>query len=197
MEQNSIFEAVFAAKSICMGCFLELKPRYYRFQFDGVKALAIYPYSQAFQSLIYLYKMCGDIELSSCFLERLRALLRIRYRGYVLLPAPSHANKIAERGFDHVPLMFQGIGKRVQNVFEKTDDVKQSDLSKSQRKKIGASIRLFPHVNLRNEKVLLVDDILTTGSTMRACLKLARSLHPKKIQILVVARTLPKKKTRI
>ena len=195
MDKNSIFGLVFAAKSICLRCFLELKPSYFHWKVEGVNAFGIYPYSQAFQSLIYAYKKCGDIELWSAFFERLLPYLKFRYRDYILITAPSHINKVEERGFDHVPTMFQGIGKRIMPIFEKTEDVKQSDQSKRARARIASCIKLKPGATLRGEKVLLVDDIYTTGSTIKACLHLARTLHPKKIEILVAARV-PKTRKR-
>ena len=42
---------------------------------------------------------------------------------------------------------------------------------------------------VKNKKVLLVDDIHTTGSTIQACIDLIQPGHPKDIKVLVVAKT--------
>ena len=188
MEKNSIFDLAFAAKSICLHCFSSLKPQYLHWKENGVPYTAIYAYEEGYKSLIYLYKGCGDIELCSTFLERLLPYLKWRYRGYIIVPAPSHPEKIAARGFDHVPLMFEGVGKGVKVVFQKTSDIKQSAQSRAQRRHIGEHIAVLSQAKVRGEKVLLVDDVLTTGSTMRACLGFLQHMGPKKIEVLVLAR---------
>ena len=59
--------------------------------------------------------------------------------------------------------------------------------------RVKAALFLWYHFK-EDSKVLLVDDILTTGSTLFSCLQLIKKLHPKKIQILVVAKTKKKPK---
>ena len=196
IEQNSLYELIFTAKSICLRCFYNLKPNYVHFKDHGTKVLVLYPYEQNFQSLLFQYKGCGDIELSGTFLERVSPLLKLRYRGYVLVPAPSHVSHVEKRGFDHVPLIFQGLGKGVVPLLEKTADRKQSSQNKTERTKIAAYLKLNRRADLRGKKLLFVDDVYTTGSTLRACVKLLWALHPKTVEALVLARV-PKKEKEV
>lgn len=150
--------------------------------------MAIYPYSDTFRSLLYQYKGCGDIELSGCFLERVRLLLKIRYAGYLVTFAPSHFSHVAARGFDHVPTVFESLGKPILDLFAKTTDMKQSSQSKGRRRQVGKYIVFKKKPSLVGKKILFVDDVYTTGSTTRACLKLLQGLHPKKVAVLVLAK---------
>ena len=195
MEKNSFYNFVFSAKTICLKCFLNLKPTYFHWKENGISFLAIYPYEQAFQSLLYQYKGCGDIELAPCFLERINMFLRLFFRGYRIVYAPSFSSKIEERGFDHVPLLFQGLRLPILNLFQKTHDVKQSSQSKSERKKVGKYIRLTNGEEIRGKKILFVDDVFTTGSTARACIKLLLKHHPKKVAALILAKVPKNRKT--
>ena len=188
IEESSLFHQLFAAKTICLRCFQSLKPIYHRWSEDGVSCLAIYPYSQAFQSLIFLYKKCGDIELAPVFLERCLPFLRLFYPGYVVVAAPSHQNKIEERGFDHLPTLLETFGHPVIRAFVKTEDVKQSDLGRAQRKAIGKAIRFLNPPELTGRKILFVDDVCTTGSTLRACLSELKKAKPKKLKALLLAK---------
>ena len=196
IEQNSIFNSFFAAKSICLRCFSALKPTYVHWKENGISFTSVYPYEEAYQSLIYLYKGCGDFELRHAFLERLFPFLRVRYRNYIVVPAPSSSVKIEARGFDHLPAMFEGLGKEVRCLLQKTSDFKQSDQNKYGRKKVGNYISLVPGAKIRGQKVLLVDDVFTTGATVRACLKLLLKLRPAKIEVLVLARVAKDRKRR-
>lgn len=188
IEENSFFSMVFTPKSICLRCFLSLKPSYLSWRERKVSFLAIYPYQEAYQNLLYLYKGCGDVELAPCFLERIAFALRIRFRGYRIVYAPSHPNKVLERGFEHIPLMFECLKLPILHAFIKTQDIKQSDQSKSERKKIGKYLRLVDDKEIEGQKILLVDDVFTTGSTMRACIALLQEKHPKRIHVLVLSK---------
>ncbi len=190
IEQNAITSWLFAAKTVCLRCFHSLKPTYYRWRVSGVRAMAIYPYSQEFKSLLYRYKGCGDIELDSVFLERVLPLLRCVFKSYWLVPVPSHPRRIAERGFDHVPRIFNGMGKGIIHALTKVDDVKQSDRSKTDRRLIGKSLSLMPKTNLRGKRILLVDDVFTTGSSVRACLALLRKAGARTIRVLVLSKVI-------
>lgn len=188
IERNSFFSMVFTPKSICLRCFLALKPTYFFWKEHGVSFLAIYPYQETYQNLLYLYKGCGDIELAPCFLERIAFALRLRFRGYRIVYAPSHPSKVLERGFEHIPPMFECLKLPILHAFVKTQDIKQSDQSKSQRKKIGKYLKLADERGIKGQKILLVDDVFTTGSTMRACISLLQEKHPKRIHVLVLSK---------
>jgi predicted amidophosphoribosyltransferase len=43
--------------------------------------------------------------------------------------------------------------------------------------------------SLRGKSILLVDDVVTSGETIKAALALLRPLNPKKINVLVMAKT--------
>ena len=186
---NSFHALVSLEPQLCAACYAELKPSFLHWRWAGVPCLAVYPYLQAFQSMLYLYKGCGDIELAPAFLAHAKPLLRLRYWDYVLVSAPSHQEKIEARGFDHIPLIFAGIGKGFCRALIKTKNVKQSDLSKAERKKIKSALAPTAAAkSLKGKKVLLVDDVFTTGSTIKACVGILRSFSPKCIRVLVLAK---------
>ena len=179
MERNTI-HALFGDNPIlCNRCYSSLKPIFLHWTWAGVSCLAIYPYADTFRSLLYLYKGCGDIELCGVFLDRVRALFKLRFRRYIIVGAPSHQERIDQRGFDHIPLVFQGIGKEFCHAIIKTKNVKQSDQSKEERKNIGDALAPTKEAKrLRGARVLLVDDVFTTGSTIKACVGILRRFSP-------------------
>ena len=69
----------------------------------------------------------------------------------------------------------------------KIKNVKQSDLNFEQRKHIIEALMFDETFDIRNKKILIVDDVFTTGSTMSAMIKLIKEHHPKKIQFLTMS----------
>ena len=43
-------------------------------------------------------------------------------------------------------------------------------------------------MNIKEYKILIVDDVITTGATLRASINLIKSLKPKTIEILTMAK---------
>ena len=72
---------------------------------------------------------------------------------------------------------------------EKTAHFKQAEHKARKRSEISKYLVLKKEINLEKDKVLLVDDIYTTGSTMRAAINLVEKLNPKQIRVLVFAKT--------
>lgn len=173
---------------ICHHCFVKFKPIFKHFKFEGCSALAIYEYDDFIRSLIYQFKTNLDIALGPIFLERYLHL-KYFYLGYKIVLAPSHVSHDLERGFRPVEEIFKVLGLPLFDPFIKTNEVKQVELSVEERKEVSKYIKLRENFNLKNQKILLVDDIMTTGSTLKAMVKILKEENVKKIKILVVAKT--------
>ena len=154
--------------------------------------LALYFYNETIRTLLYQFKGCGDYELKDVFFAYPRHSLRLRFRGYHVVPAPSSRSHNEKRGFNQVQAMCECLQLPMLDCLEKTVDAKQSDLSAKERKKIGKYLAYRGPASLSDKKILLVDDVFTTGSTARGCLKLLASHHPKKLAFLTMAKTLLK-----
>jgi competence protein ComFC len=75
------------------------------------------------------------------------------------------------------------------NPLSKFAESKQSDLSAKERQKVGKIIGWIPKANVRDKKILLVDDVYTTGSTIKACISLLQKHGARKIEVLVMSKT--------
>ena len=74
-------------------------------------------------------------------------------------------------------------------IIEKTAHHKQADRGFLERKEINKYLVLKSNKSLEKQKVLIVDDIYTTGATMSAAINLVEKLNPKEIRVLVLAKT--------
>lgn len=163
-----------------------------RFKVGDVKAMALYEYSEAFRSALYQLKGCGDIELAKSFLSYFLPILKLTFHGYVIVPAPSSKSHDEQRGFNQVVQIAKPLGLPVINVLAKDEVEKQSSLSRELRLEVGKHIRLLDGSAVAGRKVLLLDDVYTTGSTVKACIRLLKGVKPKRLRVLVVAKTLIK-----
>ena len=166
-----------------------MEAKFIRFDIDGYKGRAIYEYNSFIQNLIYQYKGCCDYELFQVFMNPFFKEISLRYKGYKLIPAPSYKDDDEKRGFNHVIEAFKILGLDVLDIAIKTAHHKQAEKSKEQRKDIRKYLMLKEHPDLSKEKVLIVDDIYTTGATIRSLINMVEKLNPKKICVLVLAKT--------
>ena len=110
-----------------------------------------------------------------------------------MIPVPSYIEDDQKRGFNHVIESFKNLDIKMYDLLEKTAHHKQAEKNAKKRKEITKFMTLKKIIDLRKEKILLVDDIYTTGSTMKTAINIIEKLHPKSIKVLVLAKTKSKK----
>lgn len=188
IKKNNLHNLFFNT-SICHECFLKMNREVHKRKIDDVEVTSIYPYEDNIVSLIYQFKGCNDIALSKAFLDYDLFYLRIKFIGYYLVCAPSYVDHDKKRGFNHVEEIFKHLKLPILNLFKKDKDFKQSDLSKKEREKAVSNISLNKSMDLSNKKLLLVDDIITTGSTIKRMISLLKEKKLKSLKVLTIAYT--------
>jgi ComF family protein len=97
------------------------------------------------------------------------------------------------RGFNQAELL----AKEITREFEvplvkliKTKETKtQVGLTRKERlKNVSGSFRILKPANLAGKKVLLVDDVITTGTTLSECAKILKKARAKRVQAVVIAK---------
>ena len=177
---------------ICRTCQNEMQPKFIKFKTDGHNATSIYDYNPFIKKLIYQYKGCYDYELNKAFISMFAKEIKFRYSGYVVIPVPSYKKEDEERGFNHVVEIYKNLGLTMLEILEKTEKHKQATSTVNSRHNVYKYLALNSRPDLRKKKVLLVDDVYTTGSTMKSAINLVEKLNPKRIEVLVIAKTKPK-----
>lgn len=117
---------------------------------------------------------------------------------WVLVPVPLHQNRFKKRGFNQAEKMAQFLGEyfgwKTGVFLERVRDTKpQVGLKgKERRKNVKNAFALNSKIKDQNSKImnlsiLLVDDVWTTGATMRECAKVLKRAGVKKVWGLVAA----------
>ena len=106
------------------------------------------------------------------------------------MPAPSSKIDDEKRGFNHVKEIYKSLGLPILDILEKNTVDKQSSKSKKKRLNIEKIIEGENIEILNGKKVLIVDDIYTTGATIFKCIEIVKEARPKVIKVLVVAKTI-------
>ena len=186
----------FVTKEVCLcdNCLSKMSAKFHYFKVNGYNAMAIFDYDDNIKEFIYQFKGCFDIELNKIFLERYLHEIRLLYTGYTIIPAPSFEEEDRIREFNHVDEIFSKLGLEVIKCIKKNSPFKQASHNSNERSEISKHLELIGDIDLYSKKVLLVDDVYTTGSTMKAMIKLIEPLKPKKIKILVISKTILKPK---
>ena len=117
---------------------------------------------------------------------------------YVLLPVPLEKRKLKWRGFNQS----EEIGKEISKflniplindiLFKIKETLPQVELSEKEREEnIKGVFIIRNRKKISGKKILLVDDVYTTGSTMKECAQLLKKAGAKEVIGIVIARAAP------
>lgn len=172
----------------CVGCIADPPP------LDWIDAWGLYESGLA--ELVQAFKFRGHDFLARHLAELLTATFAARgdFEFDLIVPVPIHVARKRERGFNQAALLAGELARATsipvdeQMLLKKAPRAPQAVLPKAQRR---ANARGAYEASERaaGKRILLVDDVATTGETLRAC---ALELFRKKargVAGLVVART--------
>jgi competence protein ComFC len=188
IRYNSFHSLINSEVMICDDCLYYAKPIFKDFRIDGVKGLAIYEYNSYIRSKMFTYKICEDYELKDFFLAPYKLEFSLLYFGYIVVPIPSYKLDDERRGYNHVIEIFKCLKLQMITCLIKTEDIKQKLLNYDERQEIGKHFKFDSSFNIKNKKILLVDDVITTGASMKAAIKILKENGAKKIKILSICK---------
>ena len=147
----------------------------------------LYHYNDFFKSLLFQYKGLYDHALKDAFLCLYIDELKKQYHDYIVVVAPSSEKDNEVRGFAPTQSIASCFSSHVFNGLYKKERYKQSDLSYAERKDVNQKIGIRDGNMLEGQKVLIFDDVVTSGSTLLTCLSLTLANHPKTVELLVLS----------
>ena len=165
---------------------------------DLIKKMHILEYKDIVRKLIIQYKFNDKSYLYKTFVKIIisdkKAFDFIKSYD-IIIPVPMHNKKKALRGYNQSELIAKELAKKAEieiftDVLKKVKNNKvQSSLNKEDRKNNVKDVyKLINKEKIYNKKVLIFDDIYTTGATIEACKKEILKANVKQFGILTLAK---------
>ena len=166
---------------------MEFDEHLYIFKYEGITRRYILKYK--FQEKSYLYKTFVN------FLLKNQKFFEIIKSYDTIIPVPISKKRQKERGYNQSYLLAKDIAKKtginieINCLIKNKNIIEQSKLNKEDRvQNIQGVYELRNCENLNNKKIILLDDIYTTGSTVNECCKILKVTNPNKIGVITIAK---------
>jgi competence protein ComFC len=189
----------------CLSEFVFLPPHldmwWYTKSGCKVTAHSLVAYAQPTSTFVHMMKYGPVIALTDVVSELMwKHFPKPDERAVLITSVPSHPNKKRQRGFDQATLIAQKLAQWWKLPFVELLERKETQTSlvdqKSKQERIEAAESMFMLKKdeilktLRSFQVVLIDDVMTTGSTVRVCAELLSQLGASNITIITFARKL-------
>jgi len=114
----------------------------------------------------------------------------------LIIPVPLHKNRLKERGFNQSALIARAVAKRlhrpllVNTLIRTRYTIPQVSLTASERERnIRGAFVVEDNRRIHGKDIMLVDDVFTTGATVRECSKVLRRAGARNIYVITLARS--------
>ena len=165
------------------------------FSFDLARAALVYqpPVTVLISALKFQGQLTGLASLAA--LARTSTALRELSVPELILPVPLHPHRLRQRGFNQALLLARACFPERKALIHPgvlqrhRATVPQTTLSGVLRRRnlIGSFSLIQPQM-VKNRKILLVDDVFTTGSTVQECARILRQAGAARVEIFTLAR---------
>lgn len=169
-----------------------------KLRFDRARSFAVY--EKALVRAIVLLKFEEMDPLADWFADRLAEIVARSpetLRADLVVPVPLHRSRQTERGFNQAELFSKRLAKRlglphegVLLVRKRPRPDKHLLTSHERWEAVRGAFATRSGSQVDNRRVLLVDDVMTTGATLDACSKALRDAGASSVIGLTVARSI-------
>lgn len=185
------FATAGGANHLCADCLRETVPRFQR-------TLAAGRYAGQLRTAVQRFKYAGEVDLD----RPLGTLLALRLAeqcppdgGWdLLVPVPLHRRRLQARTYNQSLLLARVLGRALQlpvaaGLLQRTRPTppQQGLPAEVRRRNLRGAFALAPSQSAGG-RILLVDDVMTTGSTVRECARVLQEGGARQIEVAVLAR---------
>lgn len=163
------------------------------------KGYAVWVYNDVLKKSLAEFKYHSRKEYAGFYIDEVVRLYGDRIRKYspdVIVPVPIHRSKYFERGYNQADILAKGIGKKLDYpvlsklLIRNKKTLPQKKLSDKERLRNLSEAFCYNDKASKGyckdiNKVLLVDDIYTTGSTVEACTNVLKANGVSEVYFIV------------
>jgi ComF family protein len=152
-------------------------------------------YEQTLRELIHLFKYSGIRPLARPLGALIARAIPREHRFDAIIPMPLHWKKRWSRGYNQSELLAQEVARRwgvpVKRVVRRVKPTApQAGLTNSKRRlNVQGAFAVKKNINIKGLRVLLIDDVLTTGATAGACARVLKRAGASHVAVAAIART--------
>jgi ComF family protein len=151
-------------------------------------------YEDTLRDLIHLFKYGRVRPLAGRFGEWLVSAIPRDQSFDLIVPVPLHWRRKLDRGFNQSELLARAVAKRyglrpVNAVRRKRQTGIQAGLSNAKRRlNVSGAFVVKRKAVVAGRRVLLIDDVMTTGATLSACAAALKDAGARYVAVLALAR---------
>lgn len=151
----------------------------------------LFEYKNEIRKLIIDYKLNGRKELS-CFISKIiedEIIKIIRENNIdIIIPIPMSEERFLSRGFNQVELILDNIGINYKKAKRKKETIPMHKILEKDVRKINIKSAFQCDFSVNNKNILIVDDIITTGTTILEMIKSLEEIgNPKNIYVFAIS----------
>jgi len=145
----------------------------------------LYPYTGKYRNILSAYKFGKNLSLAGFFASQAAELAANEplLKDTVIVPVPPRPGKIKHSGWDQVDYLVKVIEKRfkrnVSRVLKRKKSKVQKELNRSERLE-NLKGRIYTN-GIAPINALIIDDVITTGSTLEVCAKALKDAGAEKV----------------
>ena len=179
------FAAADSSSHLCGRC-LQSPPGFSRVHVLG-------RYEKSLRDAIHQFKFNNQVSLDKPLGQLLADVIPEDEHFDQIVPVPLSSRRLRQRSYNQALLLARELGKRLRvpvanGLLVKTvETVPQHDLSASERQRNLRGV-IYAKQRCSGEKILLLDDVMTTGSTLRACSEELKRSGAGQIDVAVLGR---------
>jgi ComF family protein len=170
------------------------------FGFGRARACALYDAADTVEhplkSVLQRYKYNRDVSLAGPLAELLSQRCPVVIPAYdVIMPVPLHVSRLRWRGFNQAQLLVKPLARRAglpvdALSMERVRPTRpQVELTEAERRQnVAHAFRVTRPERVRQRRILLVDDVYTTGATVDECSRELKRAGAASVDVLVLAR---------